>query len=388
MAPFAAACAAAGLLLAGPGVAAAAPSGQPRSTAPDHDRHCRTSMLPVSLNLSTPLTPGGPTLGVPALPPVLPHDQVLAKICLPDGGSGVPRTVQLLVHGIGYDHRYWNIADPADPDGNRYSWEDAAAKAGYATVAIDRIGNGASSHPPSLAVTIDSNASVLHQVVSALRAGTLPGPDGRHPRFDRVMLVGHSYGSITGFIEADRYHDVDALLLTGVSHHLRDVHAVAAIEGLSYPAALDPRFRGRALDPGYVTTLPGPSIREKVFYAPGTDFDRRLLPVDDATKGGATQGELLNFPVFLAKKLDIRVPVLLVDGSRDGLFCSQTPLDLGAPCSSAGALVTSERPFFGPHVPSLKAYIAPGAGHVVDAFHSSQDTFRAAMGWAHDVLAP
>ncbi len=53
--------------------------------------------------------------------------------------------MQLLVHGITYDHRYWNIADPQNPDGDRYSWVAAAAEASYATAAIDRIGNGNSA---------------------------------------------------------------------------------------------------------------------------------------------------------------------------------------------------------------------------------------------------
>ena len=375
-----------GLLTAAPAPAFAGPSSDPkivaRSVAPDNHRHCATSMIDVDLNLSTPLTPGGPLLPIPrALAP----SRVFAKVCLPDGGT--PRAVQVLLHGIGYDHRYWNIADPADPDGDRYSWEAAAAKAGYATVAIDRIGNGESSQPPSLAVTIDSNASVVHQVVQALRHGSVRGPHG-NVRFSRVALVGHSYGSIVSFIEADRYHDVDALLLTAVSHHLREVHAPLAIESLNYPAAADPQFQGRLLDPGYITTLPGTGVRDQVFYAPGTDFDQRILRTDDETKGLASQGELLNFPLFLGKHLDIRVPVFLLDGSKDGLFCHQTPLDLGAPCSSAHALVESERPFFGPRVPSLKAYIAPGSGHVINAFHSSRGSFDAAMSWIRDTLSP
>jgi hypothetical protein len=122
-------------------------------------------MLPVELDPSNPLTPGsGP--GVP-VGTALGRQQVLVKLCLPTG-KPTPATVQVLVHGITYDHRYWNIADPADPQGDRYSWEAAAAKAGYATVAIDRIGAGASTHPPSTLVT--------------MRRGFVPlGPGGRGP---------------------------------------------------------------------------------------------------------------------------------------------------------------------------------------------------------------
>jgi hypothetical protein len=53
----------------------------------------------------------------------------------------VPRDVhraelQILVHGAGYDHRYWDW--PADAD--RYSYVEWAASRGIATLNVDRIG--------------------------------------------------------------------------------------------------------------------------------------------------------------------------------------------------------------------------------------------------------
>ncbi|MDN5749903.1 MAG: alpha/beta hydrolase [Pseudonocardia sp.] len=92
--------------------------------------------------------------------------------------------------------------------------EATAAEAGYATASIDRLGNGDSTHPISAAVTVDSNATALHQVVQALRAGEIEGPEGTSPAFDDVALVGHSYGSITSSFAASRYGGADALVLT------------------------------------------------------------------------------------------------------------------------------------------------------------------------------
>ncbi|NMH98287.1 alpha/beta fold hydrolase [Pseudonocardia acidicola] len=364
-------------LTAGP--ASAGPASDPRavadSVAPDNGRTCTTSRLPVDLEVGLPPAPGS-GLGVP-LGDTLGQQQVVVKLCLPEG-KPTPDTVQVLVHGITYDHRYWNIADPDDPQGDRYSWEAAAAKAGYATAAIDRIGNGDSTRPVSAAINIDSNATAVHQVVQALREGRIESP-GERAAFDKVALVGHSYGSMTSFIEASRYQDVDALVLTGVSHNIREVQTPTAIESKHYPAALDPQFQGSMPDPGYITSRPG--TRYDLFYAPGTDVDQRIVERDEATKGTVTQTELANYPIIFRTPLDVRAPVFIINGSLDGIFCSQGPLDLGAPCSTPQSLIENERPWFGPDVPSIDAHITEGAGHDLNAFRTSQESFAASMDW-------
>lgn len=95
---------------------------------------------------------------------------------------------------------------------DRYSWVAAASKAGYPTLAIDRLGNGDSDHPdPILAVQFVTSpvdktqlttnrypveVETIHQIIVKLRAGTLPPPlNGR--KFTKVIYVGHSYGSIS-----------------------------------------------------------------------------------------------------------------------------------------------------------------------------------------------
>lgn len=51
------------------------------------------------------------------------------------------KTLQLLVHGITYDHTYWAGFD-AIPSSLEYSWVTYANAQGYPTLAIDRLGNG------------------------------------------------------------------------------------------------------------------------------------------------------------------------------------------------------------------------------------------------------
>jgi pimeloyl-ACP methyl ester carboxylesterase len=344
------------------------------STIADTGRECVESMVPVSIQ-AQPVIPGGP-VSVP-LPAGADRQEIFVRLCQPEGRPST--SVQMLIHGITYTHKYWDIDDPDGTE--RYSWETAATEAGYATLAIDRLGNGQSSRPLSTLVDVNTNAQVVRQLVAALRAGAIDGPGGA-TAFERVALVGHSYGSITSWFAASGNDEVDALVLTGATHNMPETDApTLRISAPSYPAAADPRFAGMVppLDPGYLTSRPG--TREFAFYGPGTDVDPRIIANDEATKDTVTASELANYPVFFRTQLDVGAPVFLLIGTKDAIFCSQRPLDLGAPCDSEQALIDNERPWFGERTPSIEAHITEGAGHDLNAFRSSQESFGAAMEW-------
>jgi alpha-beta hydrolase superfamily lysophospholipase len=158
-----------------------------------------------------------------------PADQTLwGQLCY--RGDRKPGTVQLLVHGATYNHLYWNF-----PYGNGYySYAGAATAAGYATFDIDRIGAGNSSHPPSAGLDLAAGAVALHDAVTALRSGAVDGHAFRH-----VITVGHSIGSVEIWLEAARYHDVDAVIVTGALHAL----SPGAASILSEPPAQQPSYQ-------------------------------------------------------------------------------------------------------------------------------------------------
>jgi hypothetical protein len=182
-------------------------------------------------------------------------------------GSHEPATVQLLVHGATYNHLYWNF-----PYGNGYySYVDAATAAGYATFDTDRIGDGTSSHPPSSELTLDAGAVPLHDAVTALRKGAVDGH-----AFQHLIMVGHSVGSVEAWIEIARYHDVDAVIITGALHAMTP--GIGALESDLCPAADAPAFGGFGLDPGCLTTLPGTRgslFRDLATFQPGRGSSRR-----------------------------------------------------------------------------------------------------------------
>lgn len=341
----------------------ALPAGAADGIVPAGGRTCTESLVPVRI--------AGPDANLTAY-------QIFARYCAPNDRPAP--TVQVLVHGLTYDHRYWDIPDP---DGSRrYSWEAAAARSGYATLAIDRLGSGRSSHPPSAQVDLPANVAAVRAVISELRAGRIAAPWGTPVR--RVALVGHSYGSVVSWYAASANPEVDALVLTGATRRIREVQARLVAAGPLYPAASDPAFAASGLDAGYLVHRPG--TRYENFFAPDTNVDSRVLAWDEAHKGTAAIGELNTAPA--ASPLDIRVPVFLLIGGADAIFCAARPGEFGSPCRTPRELVESERPLLGPSVPSVDAHVVRGAGHALNALRSSQESFRAAHRWLHRTVAP
>ena len=211
---------------------------------------------PATLNVA--LTPGGPQ-----------SFTIVGELCLPAHGSAT--AVHLVVHGATYDHTYWN--GPFQPA--IYSYEKALTTAGYAVFNYDRIGDGQSSHPVSTDISIPTDAFVAHQVVQALRGGQIGGT-----AFQRVVLVGHSGGSIISWQEAGQFHDVDGVILTAIAHSFNGAGLQLIFADL-YPAVNDPLFANSGLDTGYLTTTPG--SRDALFYNNAT-ADPAVVAQDEATK--------------------------------------------------------------------------------------------------------
>jgi len=304
-----------------------------------------------------------------------PADQTLwGQLCY--RGSREPGTVQLLVHGATYNHLYWNF-----PYGNGYySYVDAATAAGYATFDVDRIGAGNSSHPPSADLDLTAGAVALHDAVTALRSGAVDGHAFRH-----VIAVGHSIGSVEIWLEAARYHDVDAVIVTGALHALSP--DIGALEGDLYPAADDPAFAGQGLDPGYLTTLPG--TRGSLFYDPATT-NPAVVAVDEANKGVTTPAELAGAAAILSEppaqqpSYQITVPVLSVVGEDDNLFCTGVT---AYNCASQPSVRAFESQYYSPAA-HLRLVVIPGTGHDLALSTTAPLTDAIIIGWSLSAVGP
>ncbi|GAA1337080.1 alpha/beta hydrolase [Saccharothrix algeriensis] len=318
----------------------------------------------VALLAASALTAASPVAAAPSCRDVFAPVHVLGRpevvhgtLCNPGGGAS---TVQLLIPGATYNSTYWDY-----PVQGR-SFRAAQNAAGFATLAVDRLGTGGSSRPPAATLTGFAQAEAAHQVVRGLRSGAYG------PSFRKVVIGGHSLGAAISVLEAATHRDVDGVLLTGLTHRVNPV-GVAAVFGNFVPANLDARF-GLLHPPGYLTTAPG--TRYAGFHAPGP-LEPRLRQLDEATKDVFSPTEAvdgLGVAVLLPYSRLIDVPVLSVVGSRDGAVCGTAATD----CSTAQALRAQEAPYF--RTPP-DTHVVPGYGHSINLAPDADRYFSAVASW-------
>ncbi|GAA2309880.1 alpha/beta hydrolase [Nonomuraea roseoviolacea subsp. roseoviolacea] len=314
-----------------------------------------TSMIPVAANAApacravsakVAMTAGGPA-----------DQRVAGTLCLPRGHAA---TVHLLIPGGFYGQAYWRMRG----DRQQPSYVETMTAAGYATLAIDRLGTGASSYPPSARFRQDTHQIVIRQLIRQLREGRLGGG-----RFAKVVLVGHSLGStLARTVAAAHPAEVDGVILTGESS-VPDEAAIARMGAGIHRATDDPAFAGRGLDDGYLTTRPG--LRADWFYH-RPNADPKVIAADEAAKTTDVfpPGDSYT-PPSINKR--IQDPVLIANGEHDKLLA-------GARSSSA-ALHAQEAPFYGPRA-KLETVVIPGAGHVLNGHRTAPHWFAQARAWA------
>lgn len=262
---------------------------------------------------------------------------IAGTLTVPPGGA---RTVQLLVHGYSYDRYYWDF--PYQPD--TYSYVRASDRAGYATLAIDRLGDGHSTRPPGRRLTWSNAALTVAQVVSAVRNGSLG------TRFEKVALVGHSFGSVTSYLVAGRHPGVDALIITGAAHRVN----MARISQLL--------LNSPPVGPGPLYTTTRRDWRHFLYHVPNAD--PAVIALDEQLKQTAGMFEIPSALPYLVNGVSrtTNIPVLTVIGDQDTLFAK----GWGTPdCSSDAALAAFERQFYGPEA-IVEAMVVPGTGHDIN----------------------
>jgi pimeloyl-ACP methyl ester carboxylesterase len=274
--------------------------------------------------------------------------------------------LQILVHGAGGDHRYW--AWPTEPA--RYSYVDWAAAHGIATLAIDRVGAGFSSRPPGRENTIEHQAAALHELVSAAR-------DGRFgPEFDRVVLVGHSLGSVVCGVEAATYADVDATVLTGYMPVDAPDEALTEefFDAVFEPAADRlPHLRG-LIDDDYLMAKP---IDTSSMLFCLDNADPAIVEAQRDFDGALTRGELAATSTAGPLIRSSNTSTLVLVGQFDGLLIdASTDRD----CHDAARRLADVSP-------STFTYrVVDNAGHLLTLQFNAAETFELMNDWIGEQL--
>ncbi|KAK9238669.1 catalytic protein [Lipomyces kononenkoae] len=283
---------------------------------------------------------------------------ISTKLCYPVGWSAknLSKTVQFLIHGIGFEKSYWDFA-------KGYSYIDVAAAAGYPTFSYDRLGTGASDHPDPIRVVQSSiQIEIAHELIQSLRDGRIGGH-----RFDNVVGVGHSYGSIQSVGITVKYPmDLDAVVLTGLSINTNGFGVTFAGFNLAIANENQP-LRFGDLPNGYLVT--GSSISNQFGFFHYPDFDPKILALDEAAKQTLTIGEAFTLTSPIMPAPGFTGPVDVVLGEYDMSFCQGN-------CYTPGDQSLMVRPALYPAASNgSQAYIVPGVGHAINLHFEANSAF-------------
>ncbi|KAK7731528.1 hypothetical protein SLS53_008768 [Cytospora paraplurivora] len=305
---------------------------------------------------------------------------VVGTYCEPH--SGPSSTIQLLTHGIGFDRSYWDV-----PINNyNYSYVTRAVDNGYSTFAWDRLGIAQSQHGEAVnEIQSYLEIAALHSLTNLLREGSI---DEINSGFDKVVHIGHSFGSVQSYSLAVLYPGAsDGLVLTGFSQASQFI-PYFGLGGNFVLANGLPSFKNYS--DGYLAAGDETGVQTN-FFAPG-QFDPALLDWAYAAGKPVTVGELLTFFGATAFENPLTGPVLIITGGepenktaaetandadnnivgRDIPFCGGDCLLTGDPALSN--FLELSRPLF-PATSKFEAVVVDEAGHGLNLEYSHQLTY-------------
>ncbi len=280
-------------------------------------------------------------------------------------------TIQMLIHGIGFDKGYWDILYKPEV----YSYQRVLNAAGYATFAIDRVGVGLSS-PGIDGANIKQTATHIEAVnvlTTMLRDGTIG-------KYQNVVHVGHSYGSIISNGLVAKYPEQSqGLVLTGYANNGTWVPQTYAAWNLDIASRNKPDRFG----PGSNSPLPNSYVsfgnlaanQLAFFKAP---FEENLLLYSEARKQPVSIGELLTIGGGIVPAPQFTKPVIVVTGNADFIFCGG---DCNAkPNIGADSIPAAVKNLF-PAVNDFQAYVPVGVGHGINAHPAAPEVFKTIVDW-------
>ena len=244
-------------------------------------------------------------------------------------------------------------------------------RAGYNTLAIDKLGNGESDHPdPLYDVQLQLQMETVYSLIKRIKAGAASGIPA--PLKGALIYVGHSSGSLLGATLAEEHPSaIDAVVLTGYPSATRANVRGGSAAFQYLPAALSrPAQYPKNLNYGYLRMNSEVSRTLALYYA--GHFEPTIAHLDYETQGVQPIGEGCDLgpttqPAFKGK-------VLVVTGTKDPTICGFTPVD---ECVFNSTILTDVGKRFSQNTGF--DYFAPVAGHDLNWHYSAPETYRAVV---------
>ncbi|GAA5194093.1 alpha/beta fold hydrolase [Arthrobacter gyeryongensis] len=239
--------------------------------------------------------------------------------------------LQVLAHGCSYDHRYW---DAPTINGRDYSYVQFMTSRGFDVLALDLPGVGESDKPKSGEFTVQAVGQALSCLIDSLRRpGAIPGR-----RFDRIVSVGHSLGSMVGVFAEANWPAADLLIVTATGHYpLRAKNKWA------------PGEREALLHEPYAQVPP----RSRLKYYHQPEADPVVIAFDKETLRTAIPSRLWGDTIYLSNTpeaagvYDVRCPVYIQLGEFDPTLPGRYSEQEGACYKSSAEVIVDALPDMG-----------------------------------------
>jgi pimeloyl-ACP methyl ester carboxylesterase len=174
-------------------------------------------------------------------------------------------------------HRYWD----SELHPEKYSYVDAALKAGYSVLSYDRIGTGMSDKPDAYEIVgADTHVEVARGLIELARQGRLADPSkdpvGQQAstKFEKIVAVGHSIGSAFTLGLVIKHGDlVDAAIPTGFIPNSEAPALAFATMGVEFAPLNNPQKYGD-LTSGYI--VQGTKYNAQQFFLKLGNFEAEM----------------------------------------------------------------------------------------------------------------
>ncbi|KAF2187680.1 alpha/beta-hydrolase [Zopfia rhizophila CBS 207.26] len=278
--------------------------------------------------------------------------EVSGTFCTPKvKKDGKETTVLLATHGLGYDRRYW--ASSYMPE--EYSFVDYALANGYSVFYYDRLGTGKSEKQSGYENQASIQTGLIAKLTQAIRNGTYTSSI----HAEKIILVGHSFGSFTSNALIAVEPDIaDGAVLTGIGYANSTDLASVAIAWL--PSAFASRIASTlsphysSLDTGYVGFGDIYAHAETFFHEP---FNIPTIEYAQSISQPFAMAEFLTLGGLNLAANEFSGPVFVTTGEFDLGIC-------GGECRSTFAAGVAKVLF--PSSKALETYVHPGAGHGIN----------------------
>lgn len=274
-----------------------------------------------------------------------------ATITVPTGCKG---TLQILIHGATYNRWYWD--PPVQLE--KYSYVHFAAGRGYATVNIDLVGSGRSSHPDGSELGLALHAATVDRIATLARSG-LAGH-----QWNTVVGVGHSLGTCVLMTTLGAYENLSAAVLTGISHEPAESTSAAL-----QVAGQDPVFRERNVT-DYLTMPAG----SRPFYYHLPSADPAILLDDEQHRDVVGLADVEDYARVMREPCAAKVPLLIGLGAEDRAFTARDDAEFRA----------AESRWY-PHATAIDFCVYPRIGHNINLHGAANRSMNDFLDWVEEI---